>query len=703
MKTLTTEKIAVYCRVSSEDQADRGTIEVQKDCAVKYIDMKNVDCNNIELYDYYCDDGISGTIPLKDRPEGARLLQDAANGLFDTVMFYKIDRLGRKTKVILDAIEILTSLGINIRSMTEPIDTTTPTGYFIITTLGAIAQLDRESILLRMHTGAIMAAKKGKWLGGVVPFGYITNKDGFLVINREPIPGLEFTEEDIVKIIFKMCANENKSSDEIADYINSLGVPTRYSSSNSREKRRRPGKRLRNNAALWWPSRVQNIIHSSIYKGYRVYGLRATLKDYEPIRQETPAIVDEELWERANQALSDRTIIRIKQRQGKYLLQGYIFCEHCGHSYCGTYNRNGKNGAIYYYRCTGRDNYVTELRCTKASSIQADWIEHLVLEYCAFLLREHKFMEAPKPSSNKESVTSTELKSIEKTIKGLAQEKDKILSLYRKNLISMADLTSQFEKIKEEEKSLEARRKELLQPTPEDVIAKNRQTSASFFKKFRQVFPPDYNLWNLSYETQREILHLFIDKVTIQTVRQNEQSFYESFNIKITDKLGNTDLVTMASTTRLQRQKDIIDTGIKSIGDKLRSLRLGLGFTQKQVADAIGTSIVTVNAFENTRRKQSATPYQLKTLHRFADFYGVAFEEIAIWRITKIASDDRQLLMQIRDVKGLSSEDVYKDMGISKPTFRKYLHGGCTEDTRIKIHQYLKSAKHWLKKLMQSR
>ena len=157
MVTGITEIVAVYCRVSSEDQAERGTIDVQKVFAKNYIDLYK-----LQLYDYYCDEGISGTVPVKDRPEGSRLMQDAQMGLFNTVLFYKLDRLGRKTTVILEAIQNFTEYGINVRSMTEPLDTNTPAGKFLITTLSGIAELDRDSILARMHSGALVAAKKGK-------------------------------------------------------------------------------------------------------------------------------------------------------------------------------------------------------------------------------------------------------------------------------------------------------------------------------------------------------------------------------------------------------------------------------------------------------------------------------------------------------------------------------------------------------------
>ena len=174
MKTFKKEKVAVYCRVSSEDQAERSTIDVQKEFAANYIKLYQ-----LELVDYYCDNGISGTVPMKKRPEGSRLLKDAADRRFDIVLFYKLDRIGRKTTVILDALQTLTDLDVTIRSMTEPLDTNTPTGKFIITTFSGMAELDRDSTLIRLHAGALVAAKKGKWLGGIVPFGYLTDKDGW--------------------------------------------------------------------------------------------------------------------------------------------------------------------------------------------------------------------------------------------------------------------------------------------------------------------------------------------------------------------------------------------------------------------------------------------------------------------------------------------------------------------------------------------
>ena len=697
METTTTVKVAVYCRVSSEDQAERGTINVQKDFAKNYIELYQ-----LSLYDYYCDDGISGTVPMKDRPEGARLLQDAADKHFDTILFYKLDRIGRKTTVILDAIQSFTAHGIAIRSMTEPLDTNTPTGKFLITTLSGIAELDRDTILLRMHSGALVAAKKGKWLGGIVPFGYLTDKDGYLIVNTEKISGTVYSEEDIVKIIFYMCADEGKGAKEIADYINALGIPTRFTFSESVQRRKRPGKRLQNNAPRWGPSRILRMIHSTLYKGYRTYGERSTLKDYEPIQQQVPAIVDEELWDRANKALKTRTIISTKRKQGKYLLQGYLYCGHCGHTYCGTYNRLQNNKATYYYRCNGRDAYHPDYRCTEAASIQAEWIEHTVLDYCAKILREHKFMDNTKKLASKENVISQELAVMKKALKNLSQENDRVLSLYRKNLITIDELTIQRNEIKEEKAAIEKRIEELKQPTFEERIDLNRQSSAEFFQKFRKIFPQDYDLSNLSYQTQREILTLFIERIIIYTEKHSSDSYYQNFRIEIQDKFGASINVSISATVRLKLQQDKIGTEICTVGAKLRSLRLERGLTQKQVADAIGTSTHTINAFENDRRKKTGMPFQHQTIRKLAEFYSVPYEEIMRHQYAKIESDEKQLFAQIRDIKGITSDELCQEIGISKRTFRNYLKGRCTEDTRNKIKTFFITARCCLQTQMQS-
>jgi site-specific DNA recombinase len=91
-------KVALYLRVSSDEQRERESIKTQREFFDQYCDLYG-----LEVTETYADDGVSGTIPLHERPEGRRLLEDARAEKFETLLVYRLDRLGRSLLVIVDA------------------------------------------------------------------------------------------------------------------------------------------------------------------------------------------------------------------------------------------------------------------------------------------------------------------------------------------------------------------------------------------------------------------------------------------------------------------------------------------------------------------------------------------------------------------------------------------------------------------------
>jgi site-specific DNA recombinase len=81
---LTTSHVALYMRVSSEDQEKRGTIDSQRDFLRKFASLYQ-----LPVAEEYADDGVTGTMPLSERPDGQRLLQDAGTGRFGCVLVYR--------------------------------------------------------------------------------------------------------------------------------------------------------------------------------------------------------------------------------------------------------------------------------------------------------------------------------------------------------------------------------------------------------------------------------------------------------------------------------------------------------------------------------------------------------------------------------------------------------------------------------------
>src|SRR5215217_3829645 len=173
------ERVALKLRVSSEEQRDRETIEIQREFLEQYCRLYG-----LEVVDTYADDGVSGTIPLHERPEGRRLLEDAKAGKFDTVLVYRLDRLGRSLLVIVDAHDRLQEAGVALKSATEPIDTSTPAGRLIFQMLASFAEFEKESINERTKAGKNRAYRGGVQVG-LIPYGFDIAEDGYFVIVEE--------------------------------------------------------------------------------------------------------------------------------------------------------------------------------------------------------------------------------------------------------------------------------------------------------------------------------------------------------------------------------------------------------------------------------------------------------------------------------------------------------------------------------------
>lgn len=149
-------RAAIYARVSTTNHGqDVGiqTRELRQFCEAR----------GWQVAGEYVDAGVSGA---KDsRPELNRLMADASRRRFDAVIVWKFDRFARSVSHLLRALETFNALGIAFVSLSEQIDTTTPTGKMIFTVLGAVAELERSLIAERVRAGLRNAKAKGKRLG----------------------------------------------------------------------------------------------------------------------------------------------------------------------------------------------------------------------------------------------------------------------------------------------------------------------------------------------------------------------------------------------------------------------------------------------------------------------------------------------------------------------------------------------------------
>lgn len=501
--------VAIYVRVSSEDQQERGTIEAQIDFGTKYADL-----HQLNIVDWYKDDGVSGTIPIEERPESARMLEDAKVKKFDTILVYKLDRLGRSARIILNAVHGFEQLGIKVKSMTEPFDTGDPSGRFLLTILAGVADLERSTILDRMWHGANRAARNGKWLGGVVPYGYIINDEKFLEISNSPIPGMNMSEADVVRLIYRLTVEQHMSTIKIADYLNAVGIPPKYTISGRKIGK---GKRKENTAGIWRPARVRNMIVNKTYMGIHEYGKR-TKKKREIITREVSSIISQEIWDKAQQVLADNRLEASRNTHRKYLLRGLIKCGICGLNYIGNTFPTYPSGSKAYYICNGKKAYRGPKmgKCT-AKNIPAEYIENIVWQDCLNFINNpgEALTEIDKNFEEKKTKIDSTKADIDRLKSALEQkdnEKQPILDLLRKKLIDDKDVETQFAKIAAEKESIKASIREIAATiNNKESLQHKFDTAEQLLASLREKIKDG----NPSFETKREIVKSLVEEILV--------------------------------------------------------------------------------------------------------------------------------------------------------------------------------------------
>jgi len=170
-------RAAIYVRVSTDDQARDGYgLDVQRERCRAMAVVKGW-----SLVAEYADEGISGTKDASLRPGLAALLSAISQHEIDAVIVLALDRLGRKTRIILDLVDLIVDADAELVSCKESLDTTTPAGRFVLTIFAALAQLERDNIVERTTSGRNQRGKTDGEKGGRLPYGYVRSPVGIVV------------------------------------------------------------------------------------------------------------------------------------------------------------------------------------------------------------------------------------------------------------------------------------------------------------------------------------------------------------------------------------------------------------------------------------------------------------------------------------------------------------------------------------------
>lgn len=600
--------VAAYLRVSTDEQRERQSINTQRDFAERYCAL-----HSLSVYRVYADDGVTGTIPLEKRPEGSQILHDAKLGKFDQLLIYKLDRLGRETRLILNAVAELEKLGVRVRSMTEEFDTGSSTGRLMLTLLSGFAAHERDTIRERSVAGTLRVAQAGAWLGGIVPFGYRRvgeKRDARLVVSEEPIPGMAVSEADVIRDVFRMSAVEKKSCRAIAARLNDLRVPSAYTRDDRLVIR---GKRRQRTSGIWRAGRVRGLITNKTYMGIHEFGKR-TRSGRPPIARPAPAIVTEKDWKKAQANLKAHMLFSARGAKNKYLLRGLIKCGLCGLTYVGVVGNRKADAKVTresYYRCNGMHSpsvYMTAEKKCQAKSIRGDELEAQVWSDIETFLRNpgpvlqqlHSRLESDAKGGEK---TRHQITRLEGLLAKKTEERNRVLGLFRRGRLDDRALDEQMDEIGKEERALEIQLEELRgKVTSSESIAATVNSAEVLLAKLRKRLDG-----SVSWEIKRQLVEILVAGIRVHTT--------ESWGVKQAEVIVNyrfaqpdnpMPMVVTQSYTGNSRVR--IPTELRTIGDHIRRRRLTLKLTQAQLAERLGVTSASIYGWENSVRTPGIEP-----------------------------------------------------------------------------------------------
>ncbi|MEI6480539.1 MAG: recombinase family protein [bacterium] len=391
-----TLRVALYIRVSTEEQGDKYGIPLQKEALLALIKSRPGSLVSAGNEHIYIDDGVSGTVPVDERPEFARLKENlslAPEGQrpFDVVAVYKIDRFARKLKILLDVIDFFEANDIKFLSANESIDTSTPFGKAMLGIIGVIAELERETIKQRTQDGRRQATESGVVMGANAAYGYSKDENKRYKI----LP----SESKVVEQIFHMFVHENKSIDSIAKTLTSLKISSPQASALENKKRKGDLKK-KTGLYFWQGERVRYILNDEIYIG-NVYSNKFKKGKLTPKSgwllspTQAPMIIDLVTFEKARRLLIESKHTKKVAKDGHvYLLSGLLRCDCCYDPKTDVYGRVGwcgerkvlKNDIQYYYKC-GRKNQSKNPVVCKSLPLNAKEVEEYIFDFCKKLIK----------------------------------------------------------------------------------------------------------------------------------------------------------------------------------------------------------------------------------------------------------------------------------------------------------------------------
>lgn len=420
-------KIAAYCRVSTEKEAQIDSLEKQIEFFNEFTKK-----NGYELYKLYADEGISGK-QIKHRKQFQQMMLDAKAKKFDKVVVKDVSRFARNTVDLLQSVRELKSYNVQVDFLNNG-EVMEGGSEFILTILGAMAQQESANMSKRVKFGKDITAQKGRVPNIVFGYDKIPDEKYILKINEE--------EAKLVKEIFESYIYKGWGTTKIAWDLNDRGIRTK------RDK------------AKWVQNGIVRMLKNPIYTGRVtnkksevtdfITGTRKDIPEDEWIVVERPEmrIISDELFNKAQEILAQRSNefkLNNKREKTEYVFSTLIYCKHCGYSFRRMRRKYSETGKEYVrWVCSGRNSMGVN-HCPNTTVIDEEELLNAIKIYLKSIIKNKKnFMKAvekefekiTKLRENNERSEESLMQEIEK----VTNKKQKYMEMFQNEVINIKEL-----------------------------------------------------------------------------------------------------------------------------------------------------------------------------------------------------------------------------------------------------------------------
>lgn len=378
-----TEEVALYVRVSTEEQAINGdSLRTQREELTKYA-LKN----GFHIYGIYEDDGFSAT-NLK-RPALQRLLKDVEQNKINRILITKLDRLSRGVRNYYKILDTLDEHNVFWQTIFEKYDSSTASGRLHINIMLSVAENESAQTSERIRSVFKTKVESRELIAGKIPIGL--KKQGKKLIVDED-------KKQIVLDAFQFY-KETTSAYQVFQKLD-LKYPE-----------------LQLNYM-----RVYRILTNKLY-----VGIKQTR--YGDINDFCPAIIGKAEFENTQRLLSKNARKSSAQNSGGYIFQGLLKCAECGYTLGGKFYSKNNDSSKYYYICK---RHHLSLKCSCKTNFNEVKIEKMLINEFQLQLKQYISDYEYKEKHYKEIDMSKEINSVENKL-------SKLKDLYVRDLIRIED------------------------------------------------------------------------------------------------------------------------------------------------------------------------------------------------------------------------------------------------------------------------